>query len=122
MLKKFYGIALCVVFAAASFVAIEIAMLGSTDVLGSALGGVVVGLAIGIMCAVLDENPVSTGIVTAMLLWLAELIYVVYFQGVVLVGAYVIFAPILAAIIHGAISGLGYGWGSGKLRYSSDLD
>jgi len=122
MSKKIYGTALCVVFAAASFVAIQFAMFGSTDVLGSVMGGAIVGLAIGIMCAVLDENPVSTGIVTGMLLWLAELIYIVYFQGVVLVGAYVIFAPILAAIIHGAISGLGYGFGSGKLRYSTHLD
>ncbi|QQR55846.1 MAG: hypothetical protein IPG59_12585 [Candidatus Melainabacteria bacterium] len=122
MLKKLYGIVLCVIFAAVASTVIQFVMTGSTDVLGSALGGGVAGLAIGIMCAVLDENPVSTGIVTAMLLWLAEVIYVVYFQGVVLVGAYVIFAPILAAIIHGAISGLGYGWGSGKLRYSTHLD
>lgn len=122
MSKKLYGIALGVVFAAIASVVIQLVMTGSTDVLGSAIGGAIAGIAIGLMCAIGGENPISTGIVTAMLLWLAEVIYIVYIEGVVLVGAYVIFAPIVAAIVLGAISGIGYGLGSGRLKYSTHLD
>ncbi len=122
MLKKFYGIALCVIFAAVATTVIQYVMTGSTDVLGSSIAGAVAGFAIGAVCAIGGENPISSGIATALLLWLAEVVYVVYIEGVVLVGAYVIFAPIVAAIVLGAISGIGYAWGAGKLKYSTHLD
>jgi hypothetical protein len=122
MLKKLYGFALCVIFAAVASTVIQFVMTGSTDVFGSAVAGVVAGLVIGTVCAIGGENPISSGIVTAMLLWLVEVVYVVYIEGVVLVGAYVIFAPIVAAIALGAISGIGYALGSGRLKYSTHLD
>lgn len=122
MLKKIYGIALCVIFASVATTVIQYVMTGSTDVLGSSIAGAVAGFAIGAVCAIGGENPISSGIATALLLWLAEVIYVVHIEGVVLVGAYIIFAPIVAAIVLGAISGIGYAWGSGKLKYSTHLD
>lgn len=122
MLKKLCGIALCVIFAAVATTVIQYVMTGSTDVLGSSIAGAVAGFAIGAVCAIGGENPISSGIATALLLWLAEIIYVVYIEGVVLVGAYIIFAPIVAAIVLGAISGIGYAWGAGKLKYSTHLD
>lgn len=122
MLKKLCGISLCVIFAAVATTVIQYVMTGSTDVLGSSIAGAVAGFAIGAVCAIGGENPISSGIATALLLWLAEIIYVVYIEGVVLVGAYIIFAPIVAAIVLGAISGIGYAWGAGKLKYSTHLD
>lgn len=122
MSKKFYGIALCIIFAAAATVVLQYVMTGSTDVLDSADAGCVAGLVIGIVCAIGGENPISSGIATALLLWLAEVVYLVCIQGIVLVGASVIFGPIIAAIVLGAISGFGYAWGSGKLSYSTHID